>query len=337
MRDCTLKQIAEELGISVSTVSRAIGGKSVVNKETARRVNELAEKYSYTPNEVARSLQKRSTKTIAVVLPDISETFFGLIVKELSGVLESNGFMIILADTKESPDREIKYLEMLYNRQVDAAVVATVALNDNSAERFFKNEKPVIFIDNIPKTDNIDAVTIDNKKASVMAVDYLVKKGHTRIATIIGSKEETTGLERYKGYLQAFEKYGIDKDDNLIAYGDYKYDSGYKAMMKLLKNYDKSPFTAVYVTSEKMTYGAIQAINEKGLKIPENISLLGFDIHSYNNLGRQQITSIRQPEKEIGAIVGKRLLKQLENPDKEMKNHILLDPFLVEGDTVCQL
>lgn len=336
MRDCTLKQIATELGISVSTVSRAIGGKSVVKKETAQRVNELAKKYSYTPNEVARSLQKRSTKTIAVVLPDISETFFGLIVKELSGVLEANGFMIILADTKESSQREIKYMEMLYNRQVDAAVVATVALDGSSVERFSDNNKPIVFIDNIPKTENIDAVTIDNKKASIMAVNYLAGKGHSKIATIIGSKEETTGFERYNGYLEGLEKNGIFSDDNLIAYGDYKYDSGYTAMKKMLENYDNSPFTAVYVTSEKMTYGAIQAINEKGLKIPEDISVIGFDIHTYNT-GSQKITSIRQPEKEIGILVGERLLKQLKNPDKGKKKHILLDPLLIEGETVCKI
>lgn len=333
MANSTLKQIAEELGISISTVSRAINDKNVVNEETRRRVLELADKYSYTPNEIARSLQKCSTNTIAVVLPDISKTFFGTIVKEVDSVVSKHGYMLILADTHERADMESKYLDMLFKRQVDALVLASVAIDTSSVSRFFDNRKPVVFIDNIPSPDNLDAITINNRKASEIAIDYLYSKGHKSIATIIGSQQETTGFDRLEGYKTALNNKNLSIDDNLIAYGDYKRESGYKAMMQLLSRRAQTPFTAVYVTSEKMTYGAMQAIYESGLKVPEDISVVGFDIHNSDSFSLQQITSVRQPEESIGKLVGARLLTLLESPETKSE-HILLDPYLEIGNTV---
>ena len=332
MADSTLKQIAKELSLSVSTVSRAVNGKSVVNADTKKRVLELAEKYSYTPNEVARSLQKCSTETVAVVLPDISENFFGTIVKEIDSTVSKEGYMLLLADTHERADKENKYLDMLYKRQVDALVLATVDIDGSSSARFRNGGKPVIFIDNVPKAENIDAITIDNKKASFMAVEYLKSQGHKKIATIIGSKEETTGAERLEGYRDALKKLCLSENEDLIAFGDYKRESGYVAMKKLLENRENAPFSAVFVTSEKMTYGALDAIKEASLSVPEDISLIGFDVHERYK-GGHKIASIRQPEEEIGKLVGKQLLSKLKNQNSNGE-HILLEPLLYKGDTV---
>ena len=337
MKGSTLKQIAEELGLSISTVSRAVNGKTVVKDETRRRVMELAEKYAYSPNEVARALQKSSTQMIAVVLPDVSEAFFGTIVNEMDRVVSQKEYMLILADTHEKVDKEIKLLQMLYARRIEALVLASVDIGGGSVNCFTNSNTPIVFIDNVPHLDNIDAITIDNRKASYMAVEYLLRRGHKRIATIIGSREETTGLERLVGYRSTLEKEGILVDEQLIAYGDYKRESGYLAMKRLLENREKVPFSAVYVTSEKMTYGAIQAIRESGLNVPEDISVMGFDIHTSEDGWRQRITSIRQPESLIGHLVGERLLARLENPDDILRERISLDPLLEEGDTVRSL
>ena len=151
MKSTTISELAKELGLSVSTVSRALNGKSVVREDTRQLVLEAAEKYSYVPNEIARSLKKSSTKTMAVVLPDISETFFGTIVKEIDRVVAREGYMIILADTHESADNEKKYLDMLYTRRVDALVLATVDCSGNTVKRFMESGAPVVFIDNVPE------------------------------------------------------------------------------------------------------------------------------------------------------------------------------------------
>lgn len=332
-----MKQIAAELGISISTVSRALNGKTVVKEETRRKILALAEKYSYTPNEIARALQKSSTRTIAVVLPDISETFFGTIVKEIDRVVSRQGYMLLLADTHERADKERNYLDMLYTRRVDGLVLATVSRDETPIHRFLEGKIPVVCIDNIPTSAHPDAITIDNRAASRMAVEYLARRGHREIAAIFGSREETTGKERLEGYWEGLRKAGLEKDPRRTAHGDYKRQSGYEAMKKLLEQRNRVPFTALYVTSEKMTYGALQAIRDAGLRIPEDISVIGFDIHPSEQDPKQKITSLRQPEQAIGRLVGEQLLKRLQPPVRPQADRILLEPFLEEGDTVCSL
>ncbi len=337
MGNSTLKQIAEELGLSISTVSRALNGKAVVKAETRERVQELAEKYSYSPNQVARALQRSSTQTIAVVLPDISETFFGTIVKEIDRVVSRLGYMLILADTHEKASKEHQHLQMLYTRRVDALVLATVVLDGSSVRQFMNSDIPVVFIDNVPDLEKLDAITIDNRKAGRLAVEHLIAHGHRQIAAIIGSEQETTGFERLAGYRAALEEQGISAGNELVAYGDYKRESGYRAMKSLLDRRQSHPFTAVYVTSEMMTYGAMQAIREAGLQVPEDLSVVGFDIHAADDGYQKRITSIRQPEETIGRLVGEQLLKRLESNEKKQREAIFLDPYLEEGGTVRTL
>lgn len=332
----TLKYIAKELGVSVSTVSRALNGKTVVKEATRQRVLEAAKKYNYMPNEVARSLQKSATETIAVVLPDVSETFFGTIVKEIERVVARAGYMIILADTHEKAAKEQKYLDMLFKRRIDALVLATVDLSGDSVRTFIDRGVPVVFIDNVPELDAIDAITVDNSKASRMAVEYLCSCGHTDIATIIGSNEETTGTERLSGYKRAISENKIPFNCSLVEYGDYKQESGYNAMVSLLDKRQENPFTAVYVTSEKMTYGAMRAIRDRGLCVPDDISVVGFDIHNHTDDRRQKITTIVQPEELIGQRVGEILLKRLSGDNSELCRE-LLEPALEKGDTVKKL
>ena len=338
MNKSTLKYIAKELGISSSTVSRAVNGKRGVKSSTKERILELVEKYSYTPNEIARSLQKSSTETIAVVLPDISETFFGIIVKGIENIVSKSGYMLFLADTNEKAEKERKYLDILYKRRIDALVLATVDNSGDAVKKFIDNQIPVAFIDNIPDLDNINAITIDNEKASEIAIDYMVSCGHKKIAVIIGSEQETTGIERLSGYKKALKSHEIDVDENLIKYGDYKLESGYRAMCELLESREKSPFSAVFVTSEKMTYGALRAIRESNLSIPEDISIIGFDIHQLKDDRRQMITTVCQPENIIGKKVGELLIEQLNSNNSQTKNlKIRLDPFLEKGDTVKKI
>ena len=336
MKTSTLKYIAKELGISASTVSRALNGKSVVKEETRKLVLEAAKKYSYTPNEIARSLQKSSTETIAVVLPDISETFFGTIVKEIERTVAREGYMLIIADTHEKVEKELKILDMLYKRRVDALVLATVDCTGETVSRFLQSGTPAVFIDNIPEIEDIDTITIDNRKASILAVQHLADNGHRDIAAIFGSEQETTGAQRLLGFRDGMTMCGCTADDDIIAFGDYKLESGYNAMCRLLDNREMHPFTAVYVTSEKMTYGALRAIRDRGLSVPDDISVVGFDIHNLADDRRQMITSVRQPEEQIGKKVGELLLRNIRSEDVAC-SEIFLEPYVDKGDTVKKI
>lgn len=333
MESSTLKDIAAKLNLSVATVSRAVNNKEYVKKETRERVMKALEEYNYVPNEVARSLKLKSTKTIAVILPDICEAFFGEIIKGIDKIVAPQGYTIIVSDTNENPENEKKYLEILQQKRIDALVFATVDLSGGNVRKYLSSF-PVIFIDNIPEIPDIDSVTIDNVAASRMAVDYLIEAGHREIAVIIGSVKETTGYARREGYLDGLEKHDILVDEDLIQYGNYKEDDGFRCMERLIQNRDAHPFTAVYVTSEKMTFGAIKALREYGLRMPEDISLVGFDVQDKAQLISPSITTIRQPEKMIGSKVGELLLRRLDGKSEHVSEQILLKPSLVEGQSV---
>jgi LacI family transcriptional regulator len=331
----TLKDIAEKLDISISTVSRVVNNKEYVNPNTRKKVLEGLAKYNYVPNQVARSLKKQSTKTIGIVVPDISENFFAQIIKGIDEVLGKHKYSIILADSDESPKKEEKYLELLYQNRIDGLILATVSKEYNTLRMYFSNSIPVIFIDNIPDlVEDIDCVIINNKKASEMAVNHLIECGHSQIAVIIGSPNETSGYERLDGYKRALEDNNISINENLIKYGNYKENTGYLCMKELLENKVSQQFTAVYIGSEKMTYGAMKAIKEFGLKIPKDIALVGFDVHDKSGLISPGITSIRQPESNIGNIVGDLMISRLEEKNQKIKKkngikqRIVLEPNL---------
>lgn len=335
--DTTLKSIAKELGVSVSTISRALNNKSVVNEKTRKKVVDLAQKYGYVPNEIARSLQKCSSQTIAVVLPDISEVFFGKIVKEISAVVSAHGYTLLLADTCENKQLERKHLQSLYQHRIDALVLASVDDEEKHAKIFADNSIPVIYIDNVPEKTELSAVTVDNFSAGKLGVERLYNAGHRSIATIMGLQEEISGALRLKGFLEGKRQFNLPHNPDLVKIGDYKRQSGYNAMCELLDNRENAPFTAVYVASEKMTYGAKKAINERGLKVPEDISILGFDVHNDDYGGSQNITSVKQPEEQIGKQVGNLLIQALVNKENVNSQKILLSPFIEEGDTIKDL
>ncbi len=328
----TLKYIAQKLNLSVSTVSRAVNNKSIVNEKTREKVLEALKEYNYVPNEVARSLQAKATKTIGVIIPDLSEVFFGQIIKGIDDVVSHMGYSIIVADSGENREKEEKYLDMLFQKRVDALVLATVMLKNKKVKRYLAHDIPVVFIDNLPEIDqSIDAVMIDNVKASKIAVNHLLSLGHKDIAVIIGSIEETTGYDRLYGYKSALREAGIRINENLIEYGNYKEDKGFECMERLIKKRTKNPFTAVYVTSEMMTFGATKALKNNGLDIPGDISLIGFDVHDKTGLVSPEISTIRQPETMIGRQAGELLLKRLKDTQEHNEpvgQRILLDPYL---------
>lgn len=323
----TLKDIANELGISVSTVSRVVNNKNRVKPETRKMVMEALKKTNYVPNQVARSLKKNSTKTIGVIIPDISELYFSQIIRGIDSIVCRDGYSIILADTGESKQREEHYLDIMFQQRVDALVLATVDMGGKKVMNFIDNDIPVVFIDNLPSINMpIDAVLIDNVMAGKTAVNHLLSLGHTRIASIHGFVTETTGAGRLKGYRQAIGEAGLPMDENLVRCGNLKEETGLTCMDELLDNYKEHPFTAVCTMSELITNGAIKSIRNHGLKIPEDIAFVGFDIHDRMGLIVPSITTVRQPEIQIGKYVGELLLKRFDEarkPPEEKSENML--------------
>lgn len=320
-----LKDVATKLNISVSTVSRVVNNKNYVKPEMREMVMIALEELNYSPNQIARSLKNKSTNTVGIIVPDISEDFFAYVIKGVEEVFSKNGYAIILCDTGENPEKEDSYLNLLLEKQIDGIILATVNKTPKALKFFFNKKIPVIFIDNLPNIKmNYDSVIIDNSKASCIAVEHLIEMGHRKIGIITGKLDETTGYERLMGYKKAFMINGIEIDESLIKTGDFKEKSGYENMKSLLKAGNK--ITAVYVASSKMAYGAVKAIRDEGLKIPEDIAVVGFDVHDVSGLISPGITTILQPEESIGKVAAELMIKRLQDKGEKLSQKIVLDP-----------
>lgn len=325
----TLKEIAEILGVSLSTVSRVANGKKCVNEKTRENVSSLLKKYNYTPNQAARSLKYKSSSTIGIVIPDVTENFFIDVIKGVNEVLIKNGYTMILSDTEENPEYENMYLELFLRNRIDGLILATVRdehefLNNN----YLKSKISIVFIDNLPCINqSYDAVIIDNIKASYMATSHLISAGHKKIAIITGYQNETTGYERLIGYRKAFNDFGLKADESLIKIGSFKEDSGYSLMMELLTNRHLTGISAVYTASSKITYGAIKAIMQNKLRIPDDIAIVGFDVNDPTGLIKPSITTILQPGKNIGNIVADVLIKKINRTNRSKDTNDTEDDF----------
>lgn len=322
-----LKDVAKKLNISVSTVSRVVNNKSYVKPEMREMVLKALDELNYSPNQIARSLKNKSTNTIGIIVPDISEDFFAYVIKGADEVLSKNGYTIILSDTGENPEKEESYLNLLLEKQIDGVILATVNKTPKALDTLFNNNMPVIFIDNLPSIKrNYDSVIIDNSKASYLAVEHLIKLGHQKIGIITGKLDETTGYERLLGYKKALTDHGIAIDENLIKVGDFKEKSGYENMKMLLNN--EKQMTAVYAASSKMAYGAVKAIRQEGLRIPQDMALVGFDVHDVSGLISPGISTIIQPEESIGKVAAELMIKRLQDKENKLNQKIVLEPSL---------
>ncbi len=337
-----LKKIAEESGCSISTVSRVINGKGKISQATKERVMKIVKEHNYVPNQVARSLKNSKTNTIGIIVPDIRDYFY-MFIKAADSIFFEEGYSILLADSDENPEKEDAYIKLMYEKRVDGLILATVSEHHEALDMYFRSAVPVIFIDNLPNINPAyeDCVILDNSRASAMAIEAFVKEGHSKIAIISGNERETTGMERIQGYIRGMERNGLVVNPKLMKRGNFQEIGGYNCMKELLRNQEKEPFTAVYVSSYKMTCGALRAIKEEGLKIPSDIALIGFDFIDNTGLISPTITTITQPIENIGSIVAKRLLARIKIGEeteqgeqiKDIAQKIILSPEILEGES----
>lgn len=325
----TLKQIASALNVSVSTVSRAMTGRGYVNEELRVKIAETAKRLGYKSGTNVRNSKRRALRAVALVLPDISELFFAHITAAVDEVLTDNGCSLVLCITGENPKKEDEYIDYLCGGSVDGIIMATVSEKSSRLKKLISSDFPIVFIDNCPQSEiGYDCVICDNSKAGYMATDHLVSRGHKNIGIITGKLDETTGFERLVGYKRAMIKNGLEVNSDFIEVGNFTEKSGYGCMKHLLESQKKN-ISAVIASSGKMTYGVIKAIGDAGLKIPNDIAVMGFDIHDPTGLINPGVTSIIQPEWEIGRLAANLVMARIAENRNLPKQRIVLEPSLV--------
>lgn len=333
----TLKTIARDLDLSISTISRVLNRKSIVNEETRQRVIDYLRRHDALSLMSVRhemSLQD----VVAVVIPDISEDYFDFVVRSIEDALWKQQIGMLLCDTMENVEKEIQYMNMLIEKNFSGIILATIDPNEQRLTGYHEKGLNIVYFDNLPNISlPYNSVITDNIKSSMLVVNHLAGHGHRRIGFVAGRKDETTGFERLAGYRRAMDLNHLPLSEDLIVYGDYKEPSGYAGMDRLL---EKNPdLSAVYVSSSKMTYGALKALQDRGVRVPEDLALIGYDVHDSTGLIRPGITTIVQNEEQIGRLCVESLLRN--RPDRQGGaagyQRIQLEPRLIIRDTCgCQ-
>ncbi|PLT34484.1 LacI family DNA-binding transcriptional regulator [Bacillus sp. V5-8f] len=321
--------VARKANVSTATVSRVLSKSGNVKKDTTERVLKAIESLNYQPNILARQLRRLETKTILVVVPDITNTFFSKVLRGIESVAIDSGYQVLLGDTLNDAERESGYLNILRQKKADGMILLTARVDGEVVEDVAK-QYPVVIACEYTEGTTIPTVSIDNVSSARKATEHLISLGHKRIATITGPFDSVLGRDRLKGFQQAMAQHGIPMDSLLVQEGDFTFESGYNVMQKLLAL--NVPPTAIFAANDEMAIGAIKAVKSKGLGVPKDISVVGFDDIKFASIFEPSLTTIAQPSYEIGKKAIQLLIK-LINKDELDKNQYILEDKLIVRDS----
>ncbi len=322
----TLKRISEECGVSTTTVSRVLSGQATqyrIKKETEKIVKKMAKKLNYVPNQLARGLRLKRSFSIGLVLPDIANPFFATIAKNISIEAHKLGYSLLLSDSQDDTKIEINSINYMKNRVVDGFIVCPVGQQFDHFLNFFDQGEKMVIVDRYFPDLNCPSIISDNYKGVIEGIDYFIENGHSRIGFIQGELNNSVNDERIQGYKEALNKHNIPLNDSLIIGDSFGERNGYISTKLLLH---RSPrVTAIFASSNLISLGALRAISEEGLKIPDDISLISFDDQPYSDLLNPPMTTIIQQKEEIGKLAFKLLMDQI-NTKEIIKTQVIVMP-----------
>lgn len=308
-----ISDVAKAAGVSQSTVSRVLSNPSMVKEATKTRVLQVIQELNYQPNVLARQLRIQATQTIIVMIPTIENTFFREILSGIGAEAESHGYQMLIADLHSQPSLEKHYFEAIQQRQVDGIISLSANMTQELSQQIAKNYPLVMVIQNA-HNPSIPCVAIDNAAASKALMTHLIRLGHRDIAHITASYTQLPYLDRLNSYKAVLNDHDIPVDNDLIGCGEPTIMGGYEQMHALLAKGKK--ITAVFAAGDTMAIGAIKALKEHKLRVPEDCAVVGFDDIDIASFWDPALTTIRQPKEQIGRSAFQKLLAlmQKESP-----------------------
>lgn len=326
-----IQDVAKLAGVSIATVSRVLNGTARVNSEVKARVDAAIQELHYQPNPAARSLRIHRSKIIGLLISDIQNPFFIHLIQGVEDEAQKNGYSLILCNSDENPQKEQHYLDVLCAERVAGVIIVPTREQQRALKQFQEHEIPVVAVDRRVKDSSIDAVLIDNIRGAREAVAHLIANGYRRIGAITGPMTVTTGWERIVGYRQALHEAGIAHDPALERSGTFRVESGRQQANELLDL--EHPVDALFVGSNLLTIGAIDAITMHNLRIPADLAIVGYDEMPWTSAGSIALTTVTQPVYELGSTAALRLFQRLQNPIQQARQEIILAPTLRIGSS----
>lgn len=328
----TIKDIARQANVSVATVSRVINNYLHVSEKTRHQVLKAIEELNYKPNNLARSMRIKKTHTIGLLLADITNPFYAEIAKAVVNLANSFEYTVILCITNNDFKLQEEYINLLKQRQIDGFLFASVHLQDIPIKQLGKERVPFVLLNRRLKNNrNINYVVLDNEFGAYMAVEHLVKLGHQHIAFISGQQTFSTSSERYNGYKNALGSFGLSFDKELVIEGEYNEKKAYDSTLVLLKK-SRVP-TAIIAANDLMALSAIEAITTRGMRIPEDIAVVGFDDVEIARHSTIQLTTVAQNKHVMAEIATRNLIQIMEGKISQLPVQVTLKPQLIVRNT----
>jgi LacI family transcriptional regulator, repressor for deo operon, udp, cdd, tsx, nupC, and nupG len=321
-----MSEVAKLANVSTSTVSRVISQPELVNTKTKEKVMGIIKEQNYQPHIIARQFRTKETKTILVVVPDITSSFFSEVLRGIEHAAVKNSYQVLLGDTENDIEREKEFIDRLFQKQVDGMLLLTARIDKGKLEDISKQFPIVLACEYMDGLD-IPTVSIDNISSARKATEHLVQLGHTKIAHITGPINVILSRDRLRGYQQALFSHDLPINSAYVQEGEFSQLSGYNQMIKLLALED--PPTAVFVFNDEMAIGAIKALKDSGKKIPEDIAVIGFDNINASTIIEPNLTTIDQPKYEIGKKAMNLLLKRIKGESLEKTKIVLNDQLII--------
>ncbi|NYB73471.1 LacI family DNA-binding transcriptional regulator [Sedimentibacter hydroxybenzoicus DSM 7310] len=335
----TIKEIAKEAGVSIATVSMILNNKDKnITHATRVRVLDAVKKYNYVPNAMAGSLVTQKTHIVGLILPDITNPFFPGIARGAEDKANESGYSIIFCNTDDKLEVEEKYIETLTKKMADGIIIAHSSGSEKMSEILERCKVPIILIDRDFYSEKVcGKVLVNNLEGAYKGVSYLINKGYTKIAFLSGSLKTRTARDRLDGYKKALSDNGLEYDEKLVKYGEYKIEWGKDGVNELLS--ETRQFDSIFCGNDLIAIGAIKELKKNGYSIPGDVGVMGFDDIYLAGLVEPSLTTVRQPNYKMGYQAMELLLETLNDPDKKNNNFkemeiITLDTEIIERNSI---
>jgi LacI family transcriptional regulator len=330
MKTTTLKEIATMLGISITTVSKALKNYPDVSPKTKKAVMDLAEKLNFTPNSFAVNLRTKESKTIGLIVPEVVHHFFSNIIKGVIEEADKNGYLVIILQSNESLELEIKQVELLFNKRVDGILMSLSndSNDDNHLKSIVSRGLPFVQFDKISKLIPSSKVIINDQKAASEAVQHLIDSGCKKIAHIRGPENPQNSIDRFLGYKKTLEKNGIPYDSKLVyTCKNVTFDEGFEFAKKIVD--DHPDIDGIFAITDLVAVGVLSFLNENNISVPRQISLIGFSNWFMSQVISPKLSTIDQPSYEMGVAAFTLLLEEMVC----RKDGVVFTPRIVELET----
>lgn len=313
--------------VSTATVSNVLNETKYVSDDLKKQVHEAMKALNYQPNTLAKSLRIQESRLIGLLISDIANPFFSLVVRGIESELAENGYNVLLCNTDSDVEKEKKYLDVLLGKRIDGLIVSSAGNTGEYFKSLAKTGVPIVFLNRCPDFLTSDVIMTNNIKGAYMATEHLIKHGYSKIAIISGPKNISTGRDRLLGFTRAMEDYGISINPRFVKEGQFDIESGYALMQELMSAEEKPD--ACFISNNFMTLGAYKFAKKAHVKIPDDMAIVGYDDPEWADIVDPPLTSVSQPAYNQGVTAAKLIISALQEKKQSRREVIFLEPSLV--------